>query len=153
MSKFNPYNYNYRKIFLLSFFFYLFWLNYTHYRSYNKYIKFFKTDLTNMKSIVRNSNLILNEFKSLIDIQIPISGKIYIIPEKIDPNVGNMDLLIQYSFTDYDYKIVESLLYIENNSSEPFRYIIKYRKLSIKSDLNLKLLNESLNYQFFKILP
>ena len=115
----------------ISFFFIFFYIVYFYsiqFKNYNRYIKFYKTDLTSFQHLVRNPMLILNEFNSLLKNQNNIEGRIFVLPEKLSSSVGNIDLLVQYSFTQYNYEILKSFPQKGNLSKIQSNYLILNKK-------------------------
>jgi hypothetical protein len=133
-------------------FFYIVYFNSIHFKNYNRYIKFYKTDLTSFQHLVRNPMLILSEFNSLLKNQNNIEGRIFVLPEKLSSSVGNIDLLVQYSFTQYNYEILESFPQKENLSKIQSNYLILNKKNDINSDIKFKLIEQTSNYKLLELI-
>ncbi|NCN11166.1 MAG: hypothetical protein GW938_15115 [Leptospira sp.] len=139
----------------ISFFFIFFYIVYFYsiqFKNYNRYIKFYKTDLTSFQHLVRNPMLILNEFNSLLKNQNNIEGRIFVIPEKLSSSVGIIDLLVQYSFTQYNYEILESFPQKEDLSKIQSNYLILNKKNEINSDIKFKLIEQTSNYKLLELI-
>jgi len=96
--------------------------------------------------------LILNEFNSLLKNQNNIEGRIFVIPEKLSSSVGIIDLLVQYSFTQYNYEILESFPQKEDLSKIQSNYLILNKKNEINSDIKFKLIEQTSNYKLLELI-